>query len=256
MKKLNFIKSVIFAGILGVSSPLLAEESGWFAGVQFGGGGTEIVYEHCSSANYSREKICSTDPQEQDFEGYQWGLLGGYKQFFTPKFGLRYYGAFNMGQYSYDGIAYNSDDKTDIRTTFTNKLNEYTFHIHTDILYNFITSETSDFGVFAGVGLGYVLYKYTIQDGSSLNVGEQGYSQIDTARDFDIRFVAGLRVNLAKRHGIEAFIQLPMLKQKENFAVVAWSGSIVNGLKPHKLVGIILTNTPSSSLGIRYIFSF
>lgn len=161
-----------------------------------------------------------------------------------------------MGQYSYDGTAYNSDDRTDIRTTFTNKLNEYTFHIHTDILYNFITSETSDFGVFAGVGLGYVLYKYTITDGSSLNVGEQGYSQIDTARDFDIRFVAGLRVNLAKRHGIEAFIQLPMLKQKENFAVVAWDGSIVNGLKPHKLVGITLTNTPSSSLGIRYIFSF
>lgn len=31
MKKLNFIKSVIFAGILGVSSPLLAEESGWGA---------------------------------------------------------------------------------------------------------------------------------------------------------------------------------------------------------------------------------
>lgn len=250
MKKLNFIKSVIFAGILGVSSPLLAEESGWFAGVQFGGGGTEIVYEYCSSNKFSRGKSCFTEPQV--FEGYQWGLLGGYKQFFTPKFGLRYYGAFNMGKYSYDGdsIAYKSEGRTDTRTTFTNKLNEYTFHIHTDILYNFITSETSDFGVFAGVGLGYVLHKYTIQYGPILNAE---YSEIDTARDFDIRFVAGLRVNLAKRHGIEAFIQLPMLKQKENFAVVAWDGD-PNGL--NQLVGVTLTNTPSSSLGIRYIFSF
>ena len=249
MKKLNFIKSVVFAGILGVSSPLLAEESGWFAGVQFGGGGTEIVYEYCLAEPFSRGKRCLTELQV--FEGYQWGLLGGYKQFFTPKFGLRYYGAFNMGKYSYDGdsIEYG---RTDTRTTFTNKLNEYTFYIHTDILYNFITNETVDFGVFAGVGLGYVLYKYTIQDGPILNAE---YSEIDTARDFDIRFAAGLRVNLAKRHGIEAFIQLPMLKQKENFVFVAWDGD-PNGLKPHELVGITLTNTPSSSFGIRYIFSF
>ena len=33
---------------------------------------------------------CAIDPQEQQFDGYKWGLLGGYKQFFTPKFGLRY----------------------------------------------------------------------------------------------------------------------------------------------------------------------
>ena len=45
-EKAKFINSVIFAAILGVSSPLLAEESGWFAGVQLGGGVTEIVYEH------------------------------------------------------------------------------------------------------------------------------------------------------------------------------------------------------------------
>ncbi len=35
MKKLNFIKSVVFAGILGVSNPLPAEEGGWFAGCSF-----------------------------------------------------------------------------------------------------------------------------------------------------------------------------------------------------------------------------
>lgn len=248
MKKLNFIKSVIFAGILGVSSPLLAEESGWFAGVQFGGGGVELGYEYCETGHSgTREKYCPWKLQEV-FEGGQWGLLGGYKQFFTPKFGLRYYGAFNMGKYSYDGddIAYKSVYRTDT-TAFTNKLNEYTFHIHTDILYNFITSETFDFGVFAGVGLGYVLYKYTIQDGPFLNAV---YSEIDTARDFDIRFAAGLRVNLAKRHDIEAFIQLPMLKQRENFVVAGWDGTLT------QVYGITLTNTPSSSLGIRYIFSF
>ncbi len=83
-----------------------------------------------------------------------------------------------MGQYS----SYNSDDKTDIRTTFTNKLNEYTFHIHTDILYNFITSETSDFGIFTRVGLGYAWYKYTMTEGIVIAVGKERYSQIDVAR--------------------------------------------------------------------------
>ena len=254
MKKFKFIKRVIFAGILGIS-PLLAEESGWFAGAQFGGGGVELVYEYCSGYS-SGTTSCYTDPQEQDFEGYRWGLLGGYKQFFTPKFGLRYYGSFNMGPYNYDGTAYNSNNRTDIRTTFTNKLDEYTFHLHIDALYNFITNESTDFGVFGGVGLGYVWYKYTIKEGTQNAIGEKGYSQIDTARDFDIRFLAGLRVNLAKRHGIEVFIQLPVLKQEKTFAVFTGGNHFTATGNTPQYTAITLTNTPSSSLGIRYTFSF
>lgn len=246
----NLILRFVFIGILGASS-LLAEESGWFAGAQFSSGSVELEYEYCQASSGTKE--CLADSQEQPFEGYQWGLLGGYKQFFTPKFGLRYYASFNVGKnYSYDGTAYNSNDRSDVRTTFTNKLDEYTFHLHIDALYNFITSERSDFGVFAGVGLGYAFYKYTMKEGTNQNFGEQGYKQIDTARDFDISIFLGLRVNLAKRHGIELYSRFALMKQREDYAIV---------VKPHIIWSehydsMTLTNKPHTSFGIRYIFSF
>lgn len=90
MKKFKFIKCLIFIGILGIS-PLLAEESGWFVGAEFGTSGVEIEYEYYRDRVFFEGSRCAIDPQEQQFDGYKWGLLGGYKQFFTPKFGLRYW---------------------------------------------------------------------------------------------------------------------------------------------------------------------
>lgn len=252
----NFILRFVFIGILGASS-LLAEESGWFAGAQFSSGSVELEYEYCQ--DFLRSKTCGIDRQEQPFEGYQWGLLGGYKQFFTPKFGLRYYASFNVGKnYSYDGTAYWSNDKSDIRTTFTNKLDEYTFHLHIDALYNFITSERSDFGVFAGVGLGYAFYKYTIKEGTMSFIGSEGYKSIDTARDFDISIFLGLRVNLAKRHGIELYSRFTsLLTQKKTFVVLGEDKEhLINGIPSTELYGITISNAPKTTIGVRYIFSF
>lgn len=246
-KMKNFILRFVFIGILGASS-LLAEESGWFAGAQFSSGSVELEYEYCNQASNTKE--CTADPQEQPFEGYQWGLLGGYKQFFTPKFGLRYYASFNVGKnYSYEGTRYKDAERNEIRNTFTNKLDEYTFHLHIDALYNFITSERSDFGVFAGVGLGYAFYKYTM--GDSL-MGMDAY--IDTARDFDISIFLGLRVNLAKRHGIELYSRFTsLLTQEETFAAV---GQVNDSPIRYDLTGIVISNAPKTTIGVRYIFSF
>ena len=255
-EKAKFIKSVIFAGILGVSSPLLAEESGWFAGVQLGGGGTEIVYEHCSSANYSREKICSTDPQEQDFEGYQWGFLGGYKQFFTADFGLRYYGAFNVGKYSYNGVAYKVYNPNEIRASFSNKLDEYTFNFNVDILYNLVSSDDTNFGIFGGVSLGCVWHNYDIKDGIDAKYTEKGYKQVDKARKLDAGLNFGLRVNIAKRHGIELYSRFALLKQKANYAVIAMGRGVGADRDELLYKPLTLTNTQIRSLGIAYIFTF
>lgn len=248
MKKFKFIKYLVFTGILGIS-PLLAEESGWFVGAEFGTSGVEIEYEYCRDRVLFEDSRCAIDPQEQQFDGYKWGLLGGYKQFFTPKFGLRYYGSFDMGAYSYEA-------RNVSNVEFTNKLNEYTFYFNIDILYNFIANDTWDFGVFGGVGFGGVLYKYTMGGGTRINFGKEGYSQIDTARDFNIKLNLGLRTNIAKRHGIELFAHFGLFDSKKTYAVFAWDGSIQDGLKPHERFDITLTNTPSESLGIRYIFSF
>ena len=92
--------------------------------------------------------------------------------------------------------------------------------------------------------------------GTGINFGKEGYSQIDTARDFNIKLNLGLRTNIAKRHGIELFAHFGLFDSKKTYAVFAWDGSIQNGLKPHERFDITLTNTPLESLGIRYIFSF
>lgn len=90
MKKFKFIKYLVFTGILGVSSPLLAEESGWFVARSLEQVAQRLSMSIAETEYFFEGSRCAIDPQEQQFDGYKWGLLGGYKQFFTPKFGLRY----------------------------------------------------------------------------------------------------------------------------------------------------------------------
>lgn len=200
------------------------------AGVQFGGGGVGLVYEF---------KGYGVGDNNHDLEGYRFGLLGGYKQFFTPKFGLRYYAAFDMGQYSSN-------------PSFKAIVDEYSFVFNVEMLYNFITSETSDFGVFAGVGLGYVIYSYDMKENALISNKEQKRQIVDISRDFDIRFVAGLRVNLAKRHGIELYSRFALMKQKEIYIITpikSFSGG-------WDYITTTLTNKALTSFGIGYVFSF
>ena len=216
--------SVIFVGILGVSNPLFAEESGWFVGTQLSKGGVNLGYRYCviyatnlvndngsSITPYPiREERCFVEPrqpehfkksyeflvgEEHKLKGIKYGFLGGYKQFFTADFGLRYYVAFDMAKYQYDGAAYMySDDamnygKWELRTKYTHKINERHFSVNVDALYNFIANDTLDFGVFVGVSLGYVIYKYDMNEGLNHYYGERGYKQIDKMQDFNIGLI-------------------------------------------------------------------
>ena len=59
------------------SSASFAEESGAFVGVGVGYGGSQVK---------SGEKM--------NLDGISYEIIAGYKQFFTPSFGLRYYANF------------------------------------------------------------------------------------------------------------------------------------------------------------------
>ena len=116
--------SLAMAGLLGASG-LLAEESGFFVGAQAG------LAQHKSSVElpgWSIQLVGSSFDYSDT--GVKIGILGGYKQFFTPEFGLRYYAKYSRG-------------------------NDYnTLDANVDALYNIGES----FGVFAGVGLGLASY--------------------------------------------------------------------------------------------------
>ena len=137
-------------------------------------------------------------------------------------------------------------------TALTRHLKPLSMNTLVEMLYNFITSETSDFGVFAGVGLGYVIYSYDMKENALISNKEQKRQIVDISRDFDIRFVAGLRVNLAKRHGIELYSRFALMKQKEIYIITpikSFSGG-------WDYITTTLTNKALISFGIGYVFSF
>ena len=61
--------------------------------------------------------------------GFNVGLVGGYKQFFTDSFGLRYYA--NLG--------YLSSGVKDTDTNKTESLNAINYGVNVDALYNFVS---------------------------------------------------------------------------------------------------------------------
>ena len=124
MRKIGL--SLVLVGILGATSAV-AEESGFFIGGQLGFGNTKTQIEFSSNM-----AAFTAEPREHTISKSYYGFIGGYKQFFTPAFGARYYA---VAEFNYTKINANAD-----------------------ALYNFLSNDALDFGAFAGLSLGYVDY--------------------------------------------------------------------------------------------------
>lgn len=256
--------SLIVIGFVGINS-MFGEESGYFAGVQFERGGAELNHKYCEIRDYTsppysvlKREYCSTE--QYDFKNNKYGFLAGYKQFFTPQFGLRYYGVFNVGKYEYSGYGYrikepNPPHMDFLRTKFIHKIKEQHLSINVDVLYNFITNELVDFGVFGGVSLAYVIYKYDMNDDTNEKYRAEEYMQIDKMKDFDIGLNLGLRANFIKRHSIELYSRFALMKQRETYAIDV-KDDLFNIVPFKHYESVTLTNKPHTSFGIRYVFSF
>ena len=128
----KFALSLALAGILG-ATVAVAETSGAFVGVQ---GNTNF------SSNINKSEADNGTNKNTNTQ-YQIGVLGGYKFFFMPEVGVRAYGVLNYQ---------NSQDKYDGSKDTDNTLG---VSANVDGLYNFVSNESLDFGVFAGLSLGY-----------------------------------------------------------------------------------------------------
>lgn len=168
-----------------VPSASKAESSAPFVGVELGYGegraNTDVVY----------------------LRGVQYGITAGYKQFFMPYVGLRYYANFSVmhapGGYDKDG---NDLPQYDKKTT---SLLNYGANI--DLLANFVAGEDFDFGAFVGVGVG----AYTW-----LKTGYLENSPLESSKltALDVALNVGLRTNIAKNHGIEVLGRVSFLDAK------------------------------------------
>lgn len=135
--------------------------------------------------------------------GVQYGITAGYKQFFMPYVGLRYYANFSVmhaqGMYDKDGNEVTYLDKK------TTSLLNYGANI--DLLANFVAGEDFDFGAFVGVGVG----AYTW-----LRTGYLENTTISSSKltALDVALNVGLRANVAKHHGIEVLGRVSFLDAK------------------------------------------
>lgn len=175
MKRI-FISSV--AALAMASSITLAEENGIFIGVGLGYNGTQHKMEGPA------DDAGGTFSDKYNFGGLSYEIIAGYKQFFTPKFGARYYANF----------AY-ADTKKKIEDV-TEKIKVMDFGVNADALYNFVSSERLDFGAFLGLGLG--ANNYNVVQG-------------DKKTGFNVAINVGLRTLIAQHHGIELAARVPFL---------------------------------------------
>lgn len=165
-----------------------AESSAPFVGVELGYGEGKV--------NVNTDKV-NTD--QVYLRGVQYGITAGYKQFFMPYVGLRYYANFSVmhapGAYDKDGNELVSQEKKT-----TSLLN---YGVNVDFLANFVAGEDFDFGAFVGVGVG----AYTWL--------KSGYLENATSdwklTHLDVALNVGLRTNIAKNHGIEVLGRVSFL---------------------------------------------
>ncbi len=184
------------------SSASFAEESGAFVGVGVGYGGSQVK---------SGEKM--------NLDGISYEIIAGYKQFFTPSFGLRYYANF-----AYADASGKSKD-----TSGKIKGNVMDYGVNVDALYNFVTGGT-DFGAFLGLGLGANTWG--------------GKSFKDAKMDktgFNLALNVGLRSVIAQHHSIEIAARVP-------FIATTLQKAATDTPK--------MTGSHTYNVGVRYIFSF
>ncbi len=214
----KFALSVALAGILGASSAL-AETSGAFVGVQAGYGGHKFTFDEVDVATGESFPFFN-----ETATGFRYGVLGGYKQFFTPEFGARYYAVVDFGNFKKDVTLVGEDGTQEFQV----KIKTWNITANADALYNFISSESLDFGVFAGLSLGYIN-----SDFGDMEAKPSGF-------DLGINF--GLRTNIAQNHGVKLYSRFGVLKQKEDIDRV----DIRHEFKSQQ----------PYTVGLRYSFSF
>lgn len=223
-----------------------AEESGVFLGANVGYG----VATMRTDFRFTEDNgdITAYKDKLTNGGGVNYGIITGYKQFFTPHLGLRYYLNLNALHTIANPTALmvrHAGISTKQKITLLN------YGANVDFLGNFIANNAFDFGAFVGVGIG---------ADSLLGVDLDNYTKAFVAKNqipnttwspkrthFSAWANLGLRANLAKYHSVEIFARVPfvanaILQKRENIVGAEWS--------------VKTTITNHYNISIRYGFSF
>ena len=185
--------SIVAAAVLLSATSAFAEESGGFVGFGIGGGGTTFATKFGGTT------------EKENRSGLNYGFVGGYKQFFTPHLGLRYYVNVDL----HHNMSKDKEADPDTGKKETPEIIIANYGVNVDFLGNFIAEDGIDFGGFIGLGLGAnTLTGKWIKDAKD-SMKANGVKFTDTG--FDLSLNVGLRTNIATNHGLEVAVRVPFL---------------------------------------------
>lgn len=204
----NVSKYLAIASVLATMNVANAEKSGAFVGLEAG----------VSIFNLASQ---TSDLKDSKFGvGGSYGVVAGYKQFFTPYLGLRYYANLSYAH----GSA--PTPTVDGHRSITAMGGDNAYHqnyllnygVNVDFLANFVSKEIEnfgsfDFGGFVGVGLGGNTYlsDLTIVSEKFDGSDSKSLSPQETTK-FNVALNVGLRANMAENHGVELVAKVPFIK--------------------------------------------
>lgn len=153
------------------------------------------------------------------------GAKLGYKHFFVKWVGIRGYVGVNYveSRYTMPATAISKQSKGNI-DGFTNDIS---YGVNADILLNFYNGDTTFFGAFVGVGVGYQnaadnLWGNMLVAGIGGNGnGSVTVEKLDTMRKMSGLYAdakVGLRVNVAKHHEMEFIATIPFTTISKKFS--------------------------------------
>lgn len=221
------MKKLIVSGALALAfstSAVVAEESGAFVGVDLGLANLSKMTRELNGSTQTTYALGSL----------RYGLMGGYKWFFTENVGLRAYVALN------NGTSYLQDASTggNAQTPNGNQFNSMFVNANVDFLNTFYNSEQVSAGWFAGLSLGVGIHSGGIVKATTAN------SNLSNISGFDMGINLGLRTLFGKKHGIEFFTR---------FGVIGASATVeMNGVP----VKIDMSTTQIYNTGVRYTYNF
>lgn len=210
--KQNKSKIIVASVALALGNVAFAEQNGVFLGAEVGYGGASVDYKTSySEQNQTTGNIQGGRPYTLKYNGggVKYGIVAGYKQFFTPYLGLRYYANLSAMHASLSTTSSGvSAEWKNVSATMIN------YGVNVDFLGNFIAQESLDFGGFVGLGIGGTSWLgKSINDYQKfIDSYQQGWKL--NKNSFDVALNVGLRANIAKNHGVELVARVPFLATK------------------------------------------
>lgn len=189
------------------------EGSGVFVGIELG------LAQHTFQIDLSK----LTDKYDVKQAALAVGAKLGYKHFFIKWVGLRGYVDVNYVESRYTMPATTAISKQS-KGNINGFTNDISYGVNADILLNFYNGETTFFGAFVGVGVGYQNAADNLW-GNMLVGGLSGdavsVQKLDTTRKMSGLYAdakVGLRVNVAKHHEMEFIATIPFTTISKEFS--------------------------------------